>query len=169
MQAKHALSLSKQKNQFFLLDCPSSYTKLLLNSFVIKWLIKEFYNLIQKELFPTLINASGNLWGPLGILKKLDVSEDASLHRSRMGVFVFCILECLSACQKSKRFTNYVFTYYSLKYALVITRFREQYDRYFPSLSYFTVLFHESLGKWNNSKIWKTRKILFILCKITKQ
>ena len=47
-----------------------------------------------------------------------------------------------------------------LKYALVTARFRAQYDQYFPSFSYFTDLFEEPLGEWNNSEIWETRKIL---------
>ena len=52
------------------------------------------------------------------------------------------------------------------EYALVIVRFRVQYDQYFPSFSYFADLFHEPLGEWNSSKIWETRKILAILCEI---
>ena len=56
-----------------------------------------------------------------------------------------------------------------LCYALVIARFRVQYDQYFPSFSYFADLFHEPLGEWNKSKIWEMRKILAILCKIIVQ
>ena len=33
------------------------------------------------------------------------------------------------------------------KYALVIARFRERYDQYFPSFSHFADLFHEPLGE----------------------
>ena len=33
------------------------------------------------------------------------------------------------------------------KYTLVITRFRVQYDQYFPSFSYFADLFHYPLGE----------------------
>ena len=32
-----------------------------------------------------------------------------------------------------------------------MTRFRVQKDQHFPSFSYFTDIFHETLGKWNNS------------------
>ena len=39
----------------------------------------------------------------------------------------------------------YIYTYYT--YALVIARFRVQYDQYFPSFSYFADLFHEPLGE----------------------
>ena len=48
-------------------------------------------------------------------------------------------------------------------YALVITLLPVQYDRYFLRFSYFTDLFHEPVGEWYDSKIWKTRKILAIL------
>ena len=105
MHAKHDVSLPKQKNRVFLLNFPST-CKTLLNSSINISLIKKCFNLIQKELFPTLINASDNLWGPSDDFEKTDVSEDASLHPSKMGVLVFSTLECLSASQKSKRFTD---------------------------------------------------------------
>ena len=59
-----------------------------------------------------------------------------------------------------------LFEILSMKYAIVIPRFRVRYDQCFPSLSYFAGLFHEPLGEWNNSKIWETRKILAILWEI---
>ena len=51
---------------------------------------------------------------------------------------------------------------YCTIYALVITRFRVQYDQYFPSFVYFADTFHEPSGEWNNSKIEETRKELVI-------
>ena len=38
-------------------------------------------------------------------------------------------------------------TYAHMFYALLITWFGVQYDQYFPSFSYFAVLFHKPLGK----------------------
>ena len=38
--------------------------------------------------------------------------------------------------------------------------------QYFLSFSCFADLFHEPLGEWNNNKIWETREILAMLCKI---
>ena len=56
---------------------------------------------------------------------------------------------------------------YPNRYALVIARFRVQYDQFFPSFSYFADLFHGPLGGRNNSRISETRKTLAILCKIS--
>ena len=50
-----------------------------------------------------------------------------------------------------------------LKYALVISRFRVQYDQYFPSFWYFADLFHKPVGEWNNIKMWETRYVLAVL------
>ena len=69
MHAKQDVYLPKQKNRVFLLNFPST-CKTLLNSSINMSLIKKCFNLIEKELFPTLINASDNLWGPPTILKK---------------------------------------------------------------------------------------------------
>ena len=44
------------------------------------------------------------------------------------------------------KFVNLNLTFY-VQYALVIARFRVQYDQYFPSFSYFPDLFHEPLGE----------------------
>ena len=46
---------------------------------------------------------------------------------------------------------------------IFIAQFSEQYDQYFPSFSYFADLFHEPFDGWNNSKIWETRNIGYIV------
>ena len=63
---------------------------------------------------------------------------------------------------------NYIpqYIYIICWYALVIARFRVQYDQYFPNFSCFAELFHEPLGESNNKKIWETMKILALLCEI---
>ena len=80
-----------KKNRVFLLNFPST-CKTLLNSSINISLIKKCFNLIQKELFPTLINASDNLWGPPTILKKQMYRKMPHYTHPKWGSWSFPLL-----------------------------------------------------------------------------
>ena len=94
--------------------------------------------------------------------------SDLRYMRCQIGMltfpFVFTRHQNCWKLMKIRIFQNvesHITIYFFILHQIIIScsRFRAQYDQYFPSFSFFVYLL-------NKSKIWETRKILAILCEI---